>query len=547
MRKFRPSQKPSAWQQEVGPVVIPVPTGGWDAISPLAAMEPQYAPILDNWVPRTGFVEMRPGFTAWAQGISSDAIETLMAYRPANSTQQLFAAASSVIYDVTDVGATSVALSGLSNARWQTTNVSPGGSDITYLYIVNGADSPRLYDGTSWTTPTITGGPTPSTFINIGMHKRRVWFVEDNSTTAWYLATDAISGALAGSLDIGPLLTKGGNLIATATISLGGGYSPDDLVCFVSSRGQMVVYKGTDPTSATAWSLVSVLDLPPPIGNRCFMPLGADLAYISLQGVIPVSQAFPVDTAAVGSIALTKRIQNAMLNSARMGQFLFGWQMIHYPAQGLAFLNVPVEQGVTQVQYVQNMLTGAWFRITGWNANCWEIFNDDLYFGDNDGNVNLAWSGPADLVSAINADMQCAFNYFENPGRLKNMTMLLAQMISSGDLIPGIGVDVDFGNNTAVAPAISITPSGAQWDVGDWDVDSWSAGLVTLTNWQAVEGQGLALAVRMKVNLLETGAGGDSVFDTGVFDTAVFDGFGADIPTLQVNAFTGLVRLGSNV
>ena len=66
----------------------------------------------------------------------------------------------------------------------------------------------------------------------------------------------------------------------------------------------------------------------------------------------------------------------------------------------------------SQVQYVQNFLNGAWTQFQGWNANCFEIFNDELYFGGNNGVVTNAYQGPADLVSPIVADMQCAFNYF---------------------------------------------------------------------------------------------------------------------------------------
>ncbi|WP_230681797.1 hypothetical protein, partial [Streptococcus pneumoniae] len=41
---------------------IPAPVGGWDAQSPLANMPPENAVILDNFIPRAGYVELRRGF-----------------------------------------------------------------------------------------------------------------------------------------------------------------------------------------------------------------------------------------------------------------------------------------------------------------------------------------------------------------------------------------------------------------------------------------------------------------------------------------------------
>src|SRR5262245_46775447 len=188
---------------------VPAPVGGWNAIDPLALMDPKYAPVLDNWVPRTGYVELRAGFSAWVQKIASGPVESLMTYRPAASSERLFAACSGSIFEVTTAGTSTTQQTGLSSNRWQYVNFSPAlGSN--YLYIVNGQDNPRYFQGTTWTQPSITGGPSPSSFINIAVWKRRLWFVQGNSTVAWYLGTDAIQGAVAGSLDIGALMTKGG-------------------------------------------------------------------------------------------------------------------------------------------------------------------------------------------------------------------------------------------------------------------------------------------------------------------------------------------------
>lgn len=533
--------------------LVPSPTGGWDAISPLSNMEPKFAVTLDNFVPRPGWVEIRGGYNAWSQGLG-DPVETLMTYRPPTNTQQLFAAAGSTIWDVSTNGPYTAEVTGLSNARFQRINFTPAGGS-TYLYMVNGADTPITYNGTVFSNPAITG-VTPSTLIHINVHKRRIWFIEANSTSAWYLATDAIQGA-ASEFDLGAFMSRGGFLTAMATWTVDGGNGPDDLAVFITSEGQFIVYKGTDPANPNAWALVGVFNQPLPIGRRCFAPFGSDLVVITLEGLIPISKSLPFDPSGARSVALTNRIQNAMLEVAQVGSSFFGWEVLTFPKQSLLIMNVPQQELTSQVQFVMNSLTGAWARFTGWNANCFELFNDSLYFGDNEGNVNLAYAGATDLVSPIASTVKCAFNYFEDPGRNKYMSMLRPMLVADGTLTPAIGVDVDFGDAALTASVTIVSPTGGVWDTSLWDSGLWSSGASTVINWLSVGAIGVALAIKMSVNLAGSGTSGslisNSVFDTGVFDTAIFDGNGAitasgtGLPVLRINAFEAVMEFGGAI
>lgn len=547
MRKIQAQQKAPFAQQETAPVPIPAPVGGWNAIDPLSGMDPKFAPILTNWVPRTSWIELRAGFNAWVQNLGNNGpVETLMCYRPATGTQFLFAACDGTIYDVSDQGEPVAVQTGLTNNRWQYINYSvPGGSQ--YLYLVNGNDAPRLWDGTVWTQPSITGGPSPATFNNIHSHMRRIWFIPANSTRTYYLATDAISGAVAGNLDLGPFMDDGGYLIAMGTWTYNGGTGPQNLAVFMTTRGQCIIYQGTDPTAAT-FTLVGVFNLAPPLGQRCIEQIGADLGIITLQGVLPLSQTVQLDTGAVRQAAITGRIQNAMLQSAALYQDNFGWQLLSYPAQGLLILNVPQQTNTMQAQYVMNFLNGAWTQFTGWNANCFELFNDEIFFGGNGGTVANAYQGPADLIDPIAADMQCAFNYFDNPGRLKRMPMIQPLLVTGGTITPTIGVDVDFGSSTSTANVTAFSQTGGQYDISEWDNAVYAQGPAPQSNWQSVQAEGHALAVRMKVNVLPSGGASQSVFDTGVFDTMTFDAFEGQAPSiLQINAFNAVVEVGNYV
>jgi hypothetical protein len=545
MRKLKALDKQPYVAPDGTPTPVPVPTGGWDAISPLAAMDPKNAVTLQNWVPRPGWIELRPGYTAWSQNLnSSEPVETLMTYRSPLG-EQLFAISGGNVYNVTDEGSAIPVWTGLASSRWQYVNFSPQGTGVHYLLAVDGQDHPLLYNGTTWTNPVITG-VNPNLFSNVAVYQYRLWFAMNSTTQFAYLSANAIQGA-ANIQDFGGLWDQGGFAVAMGTWTIDGGTGPNSYAAFLSSRGQMTLYLGTDPTTVNTWNLVGTFRLPPPLGTRCMTTVGSDLAIITLQGVIPISQALPFDPSAVRSVAITSQIQNAMASAATSYQTNFGWELITYPAQTLVFLNVPTATNAAQQQFVMNALTGAWCNFTGWNANTFAIFEDQLYFGDNNSNVNLAYTGSADLVSPIFGVMECAFNYFNMPERIKRITMVQPMMVTSGTITPTIQINVDFASTAPSAPVSTLTGLGAVWDSAIWDVSLWSGGTGILTSWLSAEGLGRAMSIQLTVNVGPTGVGSSSVFDTGTFDTMVFDGFGTSTQTLQIDAFNVMLEGGGQV
>jgi len=556
MRKAKSVEKVTVPAPDVLSKVIPVPTDGWDAISPLASMDPKRAPILNNWIPRPGWVELRQGYFPWVLlDALTTPVETLMVRR-ALGGEQMFAAAGSSIYDVSINGVNTVVVSGLNSARWQYVNFTPA-LGTTVIQLVNGVDTLRQYNGTTWSVPAITGLPsglTTAAITNIHAQKRRLWYVLGNgagggSTVCAFMPTDAITGAIAGTLDLGANWSRGGYLVVIADWTIDGGNGPQDYMVFISNRGQVSIFSGTDPTSATTFTLVGTFDISPPISLRCATKIGSDVGLITQQGVVPLSQALPYDPSAERSVAITARIQNAMAQAAQVGQNMFGWQLISFAPQQLAILNVPQTENSTQVQFVMNALTGAWCQFTGWNANCFEVFQNVLYFGGNVGDINKCFVGSTDFTTPILADMQCAYNYFDAPGRLKRMTMA-QPFISAGQTItPFISVDADFHVQTQNAP-LQIFNGGALWDVAVWDVDKWFGTVIQTTSWISTQALGHALAMHLTINIATAQGGGGTLaqFDFSFFDQAQFDTtLDTTSISLQVNAFNSIIELGGFV
>lgn len=480
---------------------IPAPVGGWNARDPLSNMPEQDAVQLDDMFPTQTAVQLRLGNSQHATGISGT-VETVAAYS-SPTTSKLFASNSSAIYDVSASGAVGAAVvsAGITSGRWQHANFTvPGGA--SWIYLVNGADKPLAYDGTTWTavdavsTPAITG-VTTTNLVHINIFKRRIWFVERNTSKAWYLATDSIGGA-ATAFDVGPLFTQGGYLMAMGTWTLDAGEGLDDHAVFLSSKGQIAIYKGTDPASATTFSLVGVYNTGSPIGRRCFMKYGGDLLVITRDGVLPLSKALLSDRVNAKA-AITDKIQPAVAEAVTNYAANFGWQLQHYPNLNMLILNVPLSTTVRH-QYVMNTISGAWCRFTGgYDASCWELYNDEIYFGTT-GGVNKAWSTYADNGSSIVGAAIPAFSYFGNSTQLKRWTM--ARPIISSDGVPGIllGINTNFDTTPpSGAPTLTGAQSGS-WDAGLWDIATWGGGLQIQQNWQTVSGLGYCASLHIKIS-----------------------------------------------
>ena len=140
------------------PASLPAPVGGWNARDALGEMAPNDAVYLTNLWPATTDVVLRSGYSQWATGLGAQ-VETLMAYS-GGATDKLFAVtAGGNLYDVTAGGAVgAAAVSGLSNGRWQYTNMATAGGN--FLIAFNGADNGLRFDGTKWVTVPISTGKT---------------------------------------------------------------------------------------------------------------------------------------------------------------------------------------------------------------------------------------------------------------------------------------------------------------------------------------------------------------------------------------------------
>ena len=528
---------------------IPAPTGGWDAISALSNMPPDRAVKMDNWIPRPGYIEVRNGFNSFATGLGTltTPVESVMSYNNYGTGSALFAAAGSVIYDITAGGVGVSKVTGLSNSRFQHKMFS-NSSGTQYLVCVNGVDGVRTYNGSSWATQTITGtGVSSGSFVDVTAHKGRLWFVQDQSTAPVYMAIGAISGT-GTTFELGNFMTKGGFVQAVGTWTVDTRQSVDEYIAFITSRGEVIVYQGTDPSSSTTWDLVGVYSIGPPIGRRCKLRIAGDLLIISLDGVNGMSSTLSTDRAAANRVSITANILNTMNQSAALYKSNFGWQFIEYAKGTLAIMNVPAVENKTSYQYVMNVLTGAWCRFTGINANCWEVdTKDNIYFGGNDGSVYQWDIGPSDYSNNITAHVESAYHAMGNAAVLKRWTMLQPLMISDGQVIPAVGVNIDFVDSDQLSYSVPIIPASALWDAVSWDQFSWATAALQSPNWISVGGIGHYISVETQVVTGQSKQLSAPIWGVSLWGVSTWSSYSTQPVSLQINGWNLLGERGGYV
>jgi hypothetical protein len=411
------------------------------------------AVVLKNWIPTPGGLKQSPGVAVHATS-SAGKVCTLMEYAPPGGTAALFAAIGTDIYNVTSAGAigASVYGSGALTTPYFSHTMQTSAA-VSVLYLVNGSDAPVYWDGSTWTNPAITG-VNENTFVTVTNHKNRLWF-SVGTLLVWYLPNNAVAGA-ATSFDLGPLAKRGGHVVNIATWTRDGGLGPDDYIVFLTSKGEAIVYAGTDPSSASTWGLVGTYQLPPPIGNRCMLRVGADLVVMTSRGLVPMSTTMTLAESGQASAALTAKIAPTFESSATSLPTAPNWQLIEWPKERLLICNVPLVSNSASQQFAMHTETMGWCNLRLEDTGlCLGVFGSDLYMGTTNGDVWKFTGAVIDGGTGVSSDVMFAY---QAPGGTKRVTMGRAVMNAPSTFVPQVYLQTDY--DTTFTSTIS-TYSGA--------------------------------------------------------------------------------------
>ncbi len=499
------AKQPQYGAQRSKIVGIGAPSGGWNARDALTAMAPTDAITLENFIPDTNSIHTRHGYSVHSTGVGTR-VDSLMQYSSPTADKLFAASSGGKIMEVTSTStATSTALNGgspFTNGQFQHTMMgTPAGS---FLWICNGADVPYMYDGSTWATASVTGCTAGSSaFINVAVHQSRLWLVQKDTLDAWYMPTASVQGA-ASRLQLGPFCKKGGYLQAIATWTRDGGTGLDDQIVFLTSKGEAILYSGTDPSDSTLFAKVGTFNIPEPVGRRCWVQIGADIALISSQGVVPLSAVLPLSPGGSAKVAATEKISAAFQNAYSVGSTNFGWQALENSRERLLVINVPLVQHSSIQQFVMNTNTGAWCKFTGISANCWATLGDQLYFGGTNGTVYRYGGSSLDGgTTPISAKVAMAFNNLKSPST-KQFLMARPTIVAPEGLVPALGIHLDYDTSNITPVGSSYTISGPDWDITDWDSADWAGGTVLSRQWQTINGIGSSVSPEIQVDSSDT-------------------------------------------
>lgn len=488
--------------QSASYTMIP-PVRGW-ITNELANAKPGGALQLENWLPTRTGARTRGGSRKYAT-ISTGPVLRMWTFK-SGQVEEFFASDETHIFNITTVANPAVipaaAVSGQTSGYYSIAQI--GNSGANYLYAVNGTDSARLYDGATWTAitgvsvPAITG-VTTSNLSFVWLYASRLYFVEKNTMSAWYLPIDAIAGA-AVKFSLSGIFQEGGYLLFGGRWSLDAGDGLDDKCLFISSEGEVAVYQGLYPGDA-GWQKVGVYKITPPMGPNATMQAGGDFLVSTEDGIVPISEAVNKDVAALSLAAITQNIQTAW-KSEVSSRATLPWEIMKWPTNNLMIVSLPrATTDLPKVCYASNLETGAWTTITGWDTRCIARYGTGGYFGTNDGTIHQMDVGGTDDGLPYTCTYVGLPDHIKSIGQIKTVYSARSTFQSNVPFIPKISASTNYKVNLPAAPASVADFSADVWDVGLWDVAIWDSGSSSevTTKWVSIGKSGFSIMPQVQI------------------------------------------------
>lgn len=449
---------------------FPSPSGGLNSADPIDQMPANASPYLVNFFPEEKRVVTRGGTILHCATGDATRAWTLFSYSGISANALLSAHSSGVIYNVTTSVAASLA-TGYNSPIWSWTNFSNSAGHFLIAANDTGLDDAWYYDGAT-ITPLVTTGLVQDQISRVCVYLQRPFYAERNSLSVWYPAAGAFQGALT-ELDLSSYASKGGVIsnILTWTRDNGAG-GMDDLFVVLTTRGQILVYQGIDPSVSSLWNLIGVFDVGEPVaGPGNMVRVGPDLILICTDGYRPLSDYLATGRSQMSSNNLSRNISGLAREYTAAFGTNPGWQAIFYPKKTMMIVNVPSDTiGTNTAQHVANTTTGAWCWFSGIQARAWGMLGDDMYCAVASGKIyrfDTSTGGDGDAsATSIQCQAQTAYQSLHSgTGMVRTATVTPIM----GGYLPitfSMRVAIDYevwdgaltGMLSGVAPAQSLSP-----------------------------------------------------------------------------------------
>jgi hypothetical protein len=471
-------------------------------------------------------------------GLDSDKIKTVMFYNSiiaGGANDKIFAVNDEGIYDVTAGGAGPWDLLGATDLAWPSPGANAGWVSFLnytnvagdhFLLICDEQNGYFIFDGTTWTVGTFTGSPVPlaENLVQITEWQGRIWFVERNTATAWFLSPLALGGNIE-SFNVGNRFKLGGHLVQNTSWTLDAGDGMDDYFVMISAAGDVLVWNGIDIGTAAdialvgRWVLGSV-----PEGRRVMSDFGGDVLILSTSGIVRCSELLGGMAAVSENNTLTKNITRYIRATMRDSLDDYGWSMLLVPTEGLMIVSTPTTPlTVPPIQFVMDTTDNAWCMFRDLDIVSQTKVGSRYLFGTSDGRI-MEMTGTTDNVDlagvsteAVTFSMLTHYDALGNPGAWKRPQFLRPYWVGGAPPNYRVQVRYDFDvEELQIGPPIS-REGIALWDAALWDDATWSGKAQAYEATIGVSGMGrhLAVAIRGESTSDLTYVGSDIMGDMG--------------------------------
>jgi hypothetical protein len=518
MRALRRQPPPATLQS----THLPAPTGGLNTLAAGTAMPEGDCIQLWNMVSGEHGLRTRNGYRQLGDTNANQ--RTLLPFigsKADGSNNRLFTVGASSISSLTlDSGsstlkltfATSSTSSGRGVAHAFTT---AAGNFLLYCDEVNGL---HVYTEStdSWAKVAMGGGATeisgvdPATFCFVTVWKSRVWFVEKNTNNAWYLAAGSIFGAATKlALAVSAQFRHGGDLVGLWSWTLDGGLGIDDNLVAATRGGDVAIYQGTDPASASTFALKGTWNAGTLVaGRRVATNFGGDLLFLTKSGLRPLSQL--VNGGDGGGTYVTAKVANLFNKLAQERGDLPGWDICISPGDGALVVAVPKVDADSSGNYLtEQLVMSLWNR--SWSR--WDlplqsmcIYQSALFFADRPAAAADAYVWILDdVVDAHRTDLNTftAIQWgvlfpFQADGHNKQVQFVRATVLSNATT-DTLAAEARYNYDlTPIADQTEGAASGNTWNVATWDAGTFQDDYLHAQPLRGTTGVGQSVAIAVK-------------------------------------------------
>ena len=510
MRVHNPRANP-ADREPVQPVqpsaqttVFPAPIGGKVTNVNMATQPINTAQILRNYWPNNKTIEPRGG--ARLIGEVDAPIVKLMPHTEGRS-DWLFAATENKVFSVNvDNDTITEAFSGQTSGDYSTGVVVT--DDLTFLMILNGVDSAKVFNGTDWSTVDQTSSPYAITGVDtadlshVWNYRNRQFFIKKDSMDAYYLDINNAFG-MATRLPLAGVFKLGGNLVSGATWSTDSGEGIDDRCVFFTDKGEFAIYEGNNPDSASAWKLIGVFEIGVPLGKNMHFQVGGDLIVATKSGLIPLTAAAQKERDQLSLSAFTYAIEDDWFKAVAGAGNVSGWAMTNWRSRNMLLAAAPKTAGINQDVMVCNTQTKAWSDFTGWDATAFCVHKDSLFFGNGSNQVLQGDTTGRDIEEPFLCQAEVAFSDLGSASAFKQCSLVRAWFKHRSEFKVSLSAATDYRSIFPTPPeGVTASEFASLWDQAIWDVSTWgsnSSEQRVTAAWNALFAGGVSIAPQLQI------------------------------------------------